>query len=340
MAGPFSISRRFDRHLDTASKRLAAALIVSLLFHGVAYVGWRVEPALSALIHRVVARVFPKKFSELQPAAKKTEPPVLREVPMVFVEVDPARATAEPPKDTKNYSTHNSIAANEAPKELNVPKIDGAQTRVLRVEDVAKPKPQPLQPAPPPPDTKPVEKDQTEPESKPKPAPPIGDLAMTKTDPNKLKPDDGAAEKLTPKPREKPRTLAEARQRNPELAGQRSQQEGGVIKRSHIALDAKGSPFGNYDSTFISIVQERWYQALAENRFMLDRHGKVAVTFRLHFDGRITALVSEENTVGDVLGLLCEKAILDPAPFPKWPSDMRKMVGSDVREVRFTFYYD
>ena len=113
-----------------------------------------------------------------------------------------------------------------------------------------------------------------------------------------------------------------------------------MIKRAHISLDAKGSPFGNYDSTFISIVQERWYQALAENRFMLDRHGKVAVTFRLHFDGRITALVSEENTVGDVLGLLCEKAILDPAPFPKWPSDMRKMVGSDVRDVRFTFYYD
>lgn len=301
--------------------------------------GWRVEPALSALIHRVVARVFPKKFSELQPAAKKTEPPVLREVPMVFVEVDPARATTEPPKDTKNYSTHNSIAANETPKELNVPKIDGAQTRVLRVKDVAKPKPQPLQPAPPP-EPKPVEKEQSEPEAKPKPAPPIGDLAMTKSDPNKLKPDDGAAEKRVEAPRKKPTKLNQIPEWVAQQAGQRSKQEGGVIKRSPIAFDAKGSPFGDYDRTFISIVQQCWYQALDNNKFMLDRHGKVSVTFRLHYNGEITALVTEENTVGDVLGLLCEKAILDPKPFPKWPSDMRKMVGSDVREVRFTFYYD
>ena len=313
------------------------------MLHGLAYVGWRIEPAFSALVKRIAERVLPKHFTELQPTPpKKTEPPALREVPMVFVEVDPARASAEPPKETKNYSTHNSIAANEQPKQLDVPKIDGSQTRVLRVEDVSKPKPQPLQPAPPPePKPAPPDKEQSEPEAKPKPAPPIGDLAMTKTEPtNIVKSTEGAAEKLAPKPLGKPRTLAEARQRNPELAGQRSRQEGGVITRAHISLDAKGSPFGNYDSTFIGIVQERWYQALAENRFMLDRHGKVAVTFRLHFDGRITALVSEENTVGDVLGLLCEKAILDPAPFPKWPSDMRKLVGSDVREVRFTFYYD
>ena len=37
---------------------------------------------------------------------------------------------------------------------------------------------------------------------------------------------------------------------------------------------------------------------------------------------------------------LCQRAVLDPAPFEKWPSDMRRIIGSDRREVRFTFYYE
>jgi hypothetical protein len=45
-----------------------------------------------------------------------------------------------------------------------------------------------------------------------------------------------------------------------------------------------------------------------------------------------------ENTVGDVLGLICQKAVLDPAPFAVWPSDMRRTLG-DTRHIRFTFYY-
>ena len=118
------------------------------------------------------------------------------------------------------------------------------------------------------------------------------------------------------------------------------QQDGGVQQRAHIRLDAKGSPFGNYDSVFVSIVQERWYALLDNNRFMLDRRGKVALAFRMHYDGRISRLETDENTVGDVLSVLCQKSILDPAPFPKWPAEMRQIVGTDYRDVKFTFYYD
>jgi hypothetical protein len=46
-----------------------------------------------------------------------------------------------------------------------------------------------------------------------------------------------------------------------------------------------------------------------------------------------------DNNVGEVLGLLCQKAVLDPAPFAAWPSDMRRMLG-DSRQIRFTFYYN
>jgi len=41
-----------------------------------------------------------------------------------------------------------------------------------------------------------------------------------------------------------------------------------------------------------------------------------------------------------LLCLLCQQAIQDPSPFDKWPSDLRRLVGADYREVRFTFYYN
>jgi len=321
---------------------LAVALAISLALHGLAYTGWKNAPAVAAFVKSAIARVLPKTFSELQPRPALAEPPPKREVPLVFVEVDPALASAVPPKETKNYSTHDSLAANEQPKKADVPKIEGKQTHVLRTTENLKPQPKPMQPAPtpaPPPEPKPVEP--KEPEAKPKPAPEIGDLALAKPQPKPLEPIKSEGERVAEKPREKPRTLREAMQRNPTLAGQKIQQEGGVPRRAHIAmLDARGSLFGSYDNVFIAMVQERWYHLLENNRFMMDRHGKVVLTFRLHYDGRITQLETDENGVGDILGLLCQKAILDPAPFPKWPTEMRQRVGIDYRDVRFTFYYD
>jgi hypothetical protein len=31
---------------------------------------------------------------------------------------------------------------------------------------------------------------------------------------------------------------------------------------------------------------------------------------------------------------------LDPAPYARWPSQMRKDVGADFRDLQFTFYFD
>jgi hypothetical protein len=209
----------------------------------------------------------------------------------------------------------------------------------LRTTDNPKPQPKPLQPAPTP-EPKPAEPKEPE-AAKPKPAPEIGDLALAKPQPKVLEPNKSPSDSAAEKPYEKPRTIREAMQRNPTLAGQKMQQEGGVQKHAHVAMvDAKGSPFGNYDNVFIALVQERWYNLLDNNHFMMDRRGQVVLTFRLHYDGRITELETDENTVGDVLGLLCQKAVLDPSPFPKWPTEMRQRVGTDYRDVRFTFFYD
>ena len=79
---------------------------------------------------------------------------------------------------------------------------------------------------------------------------------------------------------------------------------------------------------------------LDERRYANDRTGKVVLKFRLHYDGRVTDLGVTEHTVDELLSLLCQKAVLDPAPFARWPSDMRRMNGEDFRDVQFTFYYN
>lgn len=347
MPAAFPIRWQIDWRLESAKQRLAVALVISLLLHALIYGAWLVAPATGKFFKEAFERVPPKKFTPLQPEFQ--EPPApKRDVPMVFVEIDPALASKEPPKETKNYSTANSLAANPVPKEADTPKIEGKQTPVLRTMDVPKPQPKPLEPKPPEPE--PPAKESTEPEVKPKTAPPPkGDLAMAKPPPPTSTP---KAPELTPqkdgeqpKPRPKPRTLAEAKARNPSLAGEKSQQDGGVQRRSHIAMvDARSSVFGSYDAMFIGLVQSRWYQLLDNNQYMMDRRGKVSLTFRLHFDGRISQMEVAENTVGDMLSLLCQKAVLDPAPFPKWSAEMRRQIqnqgGTEYRDVKFTFYYD
>jgi len=58
----------------------------------------------------------------------------------------------------------------------------------------------------------------------------------------------------------------------------------------------------------------------------------------LNYDGRITEVKVLENTVTETLSLLCQKAVLDPAPFDKWPREMRLMVAKIFRRITFTFY--
>jgi hypothetical protein len=248
-----------------------------------------------------------------------------------------------PPKETPFYSTHSTVAANPEPAKVSpMPKVEGKEQKIVRVLDNPQPKPQPLQPTAP----KPEPETPAAPESKPQPKPEqkIGDLAMARIEPKTPStPERVDRTEEPPKPRPKPRTLKEALQRNPALAGQRTLQEGGVPRRAHIAMvDAKASPFGEYDYAFIRAVEQRWYQLLdnSQYQYMMDRQGKVVVTFRLHYDGRITDVEAESNTAGEILGLLCQRAIQDPSPFARWPTDMRKAVQADYRDVKFTFYYD
>jgi hypothetical protein len=300
------------------SRRLALALALSLAAHLLAWGGCELGKQLDvqrwlhlpAWVHSLV------KIQPAQPVVQEPEP-------LVFVEVNPEQATADVPKNTKYYSSQNSRAANpEADRNKNVPQLNGKQTEIAKVEDVPRPnfsKPQPAAPqANPQPET-------------PRPMLDPGDLTLAK-------PED--LQQQQQQQQERPRTLQQAHR----LPGQQMKQEGGVRRHLEISsLDAKATSFGAYDLALIDAVSQSWYHLLDQTRYASDTHGKVVIQFNLRSDGSITDLKIAGDTADDVPGgiwaIICQAAIENAAPFARWPSDMLHEIGSDLRDVRFTFYY-
>jgi len=313
--------------------RLAWALALSLALHLLGWGTYRVGkrfhvwervhwPSWVQTVTHKLALVVKKE---------ETRPPVDREPPLIFVEVSDAQATSEPPKDAPFYSDKNSVAANpEPPQDTATPKITGTQTQVPKTEDVPRNKFDKLMPAPPTPRAEPVE------EARAKPALTPGDLTLAKPELTP-RPDTGNAEKS------RPRTIKEAmlRQNLNQIPGQKMKQDGGARSQQLVAsFDTKATPFGAYDRAFIDAVSSRWYDLLDNVSYDGYRRGKVVVQFLLNQDGRITEMKVLDNNVTETLSLLCQKAVLDPAPFDKWPREMRLMVGAEFRRITFTFYYN
>ncbi len=318
--------------------RLAWAFGLSLSFHllvwGTWYSGqrfgwwenwhWPKWMETSSLLQRVL----PPKPELLAQKSRKSE-----EIPLMFVNVNQAQATADAPEKPQYYSSQNSKAANvKADKDTGIPKIDGTQAQVPKTETVARKEFQPLQPARPP-SAQPAPETQEEAKARPKPAP--GDLSFSKpeTDP---KPDTGQER------RSRPRTLKEAlaRKQDSRVPGEKMFQEGGVRRHLDISsLDAVATPFGAYDAALVEAVSQRWFSLLDQRSYASDSRGKVVLQFVLHQDGRVSEMRVADNTAGEVLGLICQKAVLDPAPFAAWPAEMRRILG-ESRNIQFTFYYN
>lgn len=293
------------------SRRLALALALSLAAHLLAWGSYELGEKLGlwkswhwpVWLHHL-EKVKP------QPVVQNNEPQ------LTFVEVE--QPTTEAPKDAKYYSSQNSSAANPNPKrDTNVPQINGTQTEVPKAENVARPDFNKLQPT------------VTHEESQPK-NPTPSDLTL-------LKPGDLQQKKnpATPRPRTIKQALAEKH-----LPGLQMRQDGGVRRDLLVpSFDAKQTPFGKYDAEFIEAVTQRWYDLLDSQQFARDRTGKVTLQFHLNYDGSVTDMKILNNSVGDLLAYVCEKAVTDPAPFAPWSRDMRETIGKDYREITFTFYY-
>ena len=303
------------------TKRLVWALVLSFLLHGAGWGGYALA----------------KKYGLWQrwhwlakkPLAARVPPPARaqkQEESLIFLEVDPDQVAPEPPQNTKYYSSKNSRAANpEADRDLNQAKLAGRQTDVPKTRDT--PRQPNTQPQPTPATPPPKQAAQPEPAT---PAEPPGEMTLAKPQPKPQK----------NKTQEKPRTLKEALAQSNLRPSMALQQEGGVRRQSLVpSLDAKATPFGEYDRRFIDAVTDRWYSLLDSQKFAQDRSGKVTLRFRLNYDGSITDMTVLQNTVGDLLAYVCRNAVTDPAPFEAWPSDMRRMIGANFREITFTFYY-
>lgn len=350
-----------------ASRSVARALALSLFLH--VFVCAVLELGFQTGLWNETLRLFkpraPDDLIERLLAQARERQQQEQEMPLVFIEVDPSQASPEPPKDSQFYSSLNSRAANpDTSKDTLVPKIEGKQDKVPQTKDRALEEPKPLQPAPPPPapqiaevkpqpePPKPEPKPEPPPEPKPapklelKPPPGPGDLAMVKPvekPPLERPPVERPAPVVpTPSPApppSRPRRLAEA-MRQKGIAGEKMNQPGGVRRFAlDSSFDVKATPFGTYDAAIIAAVQKRWYDLLDARSFSAHYSGKVVLEFRLNSDGRVTDMRVNENDVTELLALLCQRAVSDPAPFAPWPADLRRLVGKDYREVRFTFYY-
>jgi outer membrane biosynthesis protein TonB len=145
--------------------------------------------------------------------------------------------------------------------------------------------------------------------------------------------------KTTPPPR--PRTLADARRQKGLIVGDKMRQQGGARRFAlEPSFDVRSTPFGAYDAAIIAAIQMRWYELLESRDFAANYSGKVVLEFRLNSNGYVTDLHVRHNDVTELLALLCQRAVQDPAPFAPWPPDLRRLVGKEFREVRFTFYYN
>jgi len=315
--------------------RLFRALILSLVFHLLIVGTYQAGKKYQWWDHMRLPSWFqPPLLTEL---LKKKSPaqalkPAPTETPLVFLDVSPDQAVAEPPEKAKFYSAKNSVAANpDADQETDTPKITGTQTEVPKTQDVPREKQiTTLQPAPPKAQPAPVAQE----EQKPKSAEAPGDITVAKSEQTPQK-DPGKSTTS------RPRTVVEALMRKnlTQPPGQKMKQEGGVKARREIAsLDTKSTPFGAYDAALIEAIRGRWYSLLDERSYASDSRGKVVLRFQLHYDGRITDMDISENSSTEMLGLICQKAVMDPAPFEKWPAEMRRLLG-EVRNIQFTFYY-
>lgn len=298
--------------------KLGWAFVVSLGLHLVFWGGYAVVKHFD-LARKLHLPQWAQRLMTPPPVQAKTPPP--NREPYIFIDVSEAQSVAEPPKDALRYSDRNAIAANpDAVKELNEPKIDGEIPDSQKTEDATrKNKFDQLMPDPP----------QPEAEAKPKLSP--GTMTVAK------------AELRPAEERQRPRTIRDALLQKRQLPGQRAKQDGGAALKAQTSYSVKATGFGAYDRMLIDAVTSRWYDLLGNLSYDNWRTGRVVVQFDLNYKGEVTDITVVENTVSDMLALMCEKAIRDPASgggFGEWSRAMRIEVGADSRHITFTFNYN
>src|SRR5262245_47697198 len=96
-------------------------------------------------------------------------------------------------------------------------------------------------------------------------------------------------------------------------------------------------PFPAYDQSVVKSVYGRWRELLNDAP---PAKGAVVAEFVLHEDGSISRLRLVSSDVSPRLDEICQQAILEMAPFPKWTPEMRAEIGADFRVIRIKFDFN
>jgi outer membrane biosynthesis protein TonB len=253
-----------------------------------------------------------------------------RDTTIVFVDIDPMPAAPEASNATKPVPSKNP-----EPK------------RVDLIATPAKPPPaaetvqaQPVTPLPPPVQKNPPQSETANPSSK-------GDLSLADPRAEKLQTRSiiatNAVQASKPVSSENPRSpggsSAVASAGKPAGVPEKATSATLPSRRPTLEIDLKAAPFGSYDTAIVAAVQKRWYELLDDRKTAREGKGRVVVEFRLKYDGHISDLKITYREVDDILSLICQRAVTDPAPFAAWPREMRRSVAANSRSVRFTFVY-
>ncbi|MGO8928691.1 MAG: hypothetical protein ACLQU3_17620 [Limisphaerales bacterium] len=105
------------------------------------------------------------------------------------------------------------------------------------------------------------------------------------------------------------------------------------------SLDIKENQFGSYYKALLSAVEGRWIGLLEQRDYVPQKTGAVVLEFKLHQDGRVTDMKVVDSTVNEVLCLICQKSVLDPCPFARWPYEMQQSIGAEHCTLTLTFKY-
>ena len=115
---------------------------------------------------------------------------------------------------------------------------------------------------------------------------------------------------------------------------------GGATNRLPAGIvSAKAFPFPAYDQSLVKSVYGKWHELL-DAQPLPAAQGEVVVDFDLHEDGSISRVRRLPSEVTPRLEQLCERAILELAPFPKWPPEMKTEIGADRRTIRISFDFN
>ncbi len=310
------------------------AILASLVVHILSFVGWQHRTVLGRM-------AFFRPLVKVLTAAPVHRPKVLPATPTItfvqepapqrqFIETDTSQVTGEEPKNARFYSDNSTMAANPqnpSGKDGDTPYLDGSETRMLSTANV-RPQPPgaPATPSTPPAAPQPAPQQPSEPLKK------LAAIGMKVVEEKRTAPE----EKLVTPPARKTMTGSSS---NRELAATKSRAASrGVFHIGIAAFNVASSPFGAYDKALIYAVQSRWYEVLNTQR--MDTHaGTVELKFDLLADGSVANMEMKANSAGPALGLYCQKAVVESAPFAPLPEDLKRLIGGDSREIIFTFYY-